>query len=466
MHRIDCGSQSISWHVVRYHHPPAFTRVSRREAIFPTTFVTKMASGSLVAHRRKYALPPHSIRSRIVENDKGQGSSNDALVGPNASHQKTLPPVPEDSSLQASLPRWWFDSSLAPASPSDHTSVPTIQTDSHNEPLKSTSLRRRGALCGRGAKSRSRDTTRTDSPQVLDSSSKTDTDQVQIQHVSLLADIPESILASDLVANTNASPDQSLSWSNLTARRSIRRTTSHNRTGVSQPQTSTADFLVTSRPSTSRQAIPTCSICLDLSDDLPRDPPTSNCTHKPTVCRTCLEQYVSHAVQSGGLTTFPCPDAECKQTMEYLDIKKGAGTNKQCLERYEALLVRRLLQNEPNFVWCKNPLCDSGQIHESGDASPVVVCKVCSAESCFKHDTPWHTGLTCGEYDNRRRNTHAQADFDSYQYLERKTKICPNRRCGRRVSTITRFRAFWPFLGTIETQVHMALIWPILARLG
>ncbi|KAG9087657.1 hypothetical protein FRC06_002439, partial [Ceratobasidium sp. 370] len=52
--------------------------------------------------------------------------------------------------------------------------------------------------------------------------------------------------------------------------------------------------------------------------------------------------------------------------MEYFDIRKGASGNGQCLERYEELLLRRLLQNEPNFVWCKNPACKSGQIYECG----------------------------------------------------------------------------------------------------
>ncbi|KAG9089538.1 hypothetical protein FS749_001263 [Ceratobasidium sp. UAMH 11750] len=130
------------------------------------------------------------------------------------------------------------------------------------------------------------------------------------------------------------------------------------------PQVSTAYFSrVRAIP---RRTSSLCSICLDLSDEFPRRPPTTRCTHTATVCAPCLEQHISYAVLTNGSTTITCPDAECRQTLEFSDVKVGARNDKRCFARYETLILRRALQSEPNFVWCKNPQCDAGQVHESG----------------------------------------------------------------------------------------------------
>lgn len=53
----------------------------------------------------------------------------------------------------------------------------------------------------------------------------------------------------------------------------------------------------------------------------------------------------------------------------------------------------------PNFVWCTS--CPSGQIHdpESLSSCPSVTCNDCSAITCYNHRIPWHTGLSCQQYD-------------------------------------------------------------------
>ncbi|KAG8703881.1 hypothetical protein FRC08_002580 [Ceratobasidium sp. 394] len=183
----------------------------------------------------------------------------------------------------------------------------------------------------------------------------------------------------------------------------------------------------------SRRTSSLCSICLDLSDEFPRRPPTTRCTHTTTVCAPCLEQHISYAVLTNGSTTITCPDAECRQTLEFSDVKVGARNDKRCFARYETLVLRRALQSEPNFVWCKNPQCDAGQVHESGAAAPIVTCRVCRAQSCFTHDVPWHVGLTCTQYTAQRANTHAVEDRASEECINRIAKTCPNASCGRRV---------------------------------
>lgn len=36
---------------------------------------------------------------------------------------------------------------------------------------------------------------------------------------------------------------------------------------------------------------------------------------------------------------------------------------------YEQLLIRREMGNTEQFVWCKNPICTSGQVHKPGRES-------------------------------------------------------------------------------------------------
>lgn len=187
------------------------------------------------------------------------------------------------------------------------------------------------------------------------------------------------------------------------------------------------------KPQPRRSASSPCSICLDIPEQFPQHRPTSHCTHASTTCAPCLEQHISHAVQSQGSTMLTCPDSECRQMMEYADVVRGARNNRACLDRYEALLLRRTLEKEPNFRWCKSSTCNWGQVHEGGTAAPIVICQACRARSCFTHDIPWHIGLTCEQYAAQRANTRAAEDQASQEYIGKHAKTCPNPSCGRRI---------------------------------
>ncbi|KAF8603505.1 hypothetical protein BDV93DRAFT_523281 [Ceratobasidium sp. AG-I] len=193
-------------------------------------------------------------------------------------------------------------------------------------------------------------------------------------------------------------------------------------------------------PPTLRQPPPTfvCAICLEPPEVYGNQTPTARCTHASTVCTLCLEQHISHAVLEGGSTTVPCPEAGCGQTLEYSEVIRGARNDRDCLARYETLLLRRTLQSDPNFVWCKDATCQWGQLHESGADEPIVICQVCRARSCFTHDVPWHTGQTCAQYDARRagRTREARANRASEAYIQQHAKACPNSACGRQIEKI------------------------------
>ncbi|CEL59289.1 hypothetical protein RSOLAG1IB_03222 [Rhizoctonia solani AG-1 IB] len=184
--------------------------------------------------------------------------------------------------------------------------------------------------------------------------------------------------------------------------------------------------LVRIRPSTP------CMICFDIPREFPQQRPTTRCTHPINICGSCLGQHISHAVLSQGSTTLTCPDPLCRQNLEYADVIRATKGSRACQDRYETLLLRRTLEAEPNFVWCKNSRCNWGQVHESGASAPIVICQVCQARSCFTHNVPWHTGLTCSQYAvqhaNRERENQA-----SEAYISIHAKQCPNTTCGRRI---------------------------------
>ncbi|KAG9085289.1 hypothetical protein FS749_004561 [Ceratobasidium sp. UAMH 11750] len=179
-----------------------------------------------------------------------------------------------------------------------------------------------------------------------------------------------------------------------------------------------------------------CAICYELMPSPPGGckTPTKRCTHNPVVCPECLERYVVSRISESGFTDFVCPTSMCTEGLEYEDVR-AAIQDQAVLERYEYLLLRRYLQNMPNFVWCKNPECSSGQVHD-GSLCPTVTCNACGAESCFTHDMPWHTGLTCSQYDSKTRKTRSEGIRANQKYLSKHAKACPNPKCGRMIEKI------------------------------
>ncbi|KAE9375865.1 hypothetical protein N431DRAFT_403883 [Stipitochalara longipes BDJ] len=66
-------------------------------------------------------------------------------------------------------------------------------------------------------------------------------------------------------------------------------------------------------------------------------------------------------------------------------------------ERHELLVARHALQDNPNFVWCLSGKCEWGELHNP--KSKRFICPACGFQTCFKHQIPWHEGLTCRQYD-------------------------------------------------------------------
>ena len=99
--------------------------------------------------------------------------------------------------------------------------------------------------------------------------------------------------------------------------------------------------------------------------------------------------------------------------------------------RYDKILLRRALALEPNFLWCLSRTCGNGQVHENVDLLLAAVqCEECGFRMCFRHQQPWHNGMTCVEFDSLR--AHGDPDYAQTQkYIIANTKACPH--CGVKI---------------------------------
>ncbi|KAG8748601.1 hypothetical protein FRC12_013814 [Ceratobasidium sp. 428] len=174
-----------------------------------------------------------------------------------------------------------------------------------------------------------------------------------------------------------------------------------------------------------------CAVCFEYEPTVrfAERSPTADCAHGATVCVGCLEYHILFAIHRCGNMDVQCPHEGCGKQLEYWDVYASV-RDWNYLGYYEALLLRREMEAEKDFVWCKNPQCKGGQIHRPGKSNPIVICETCRAKSCFVHDRPWHEGLTCEQFDKQRRDeVHDKA---TAQYIAQNTKPCPN--CGKNVS--------------------------------
>ncbi|EEA19945.1 RING finger protein, putative [Talaromyces marneffei ATCC 18224] len=143
-----------------------------------------------------------------------------------------------------------------------------------------------------------------------------------------------------------------------------------------------------------------CNICVeDFSNTVTRPAWISiACAHEPSVCNICISKSIKSDLETRIWDQIRCP--ECQTLLIYDDIKRLA--DPETFERYERLSFRSAVGSDENFIWCQQ--CDFGQLHEKGASEPIVRCLNCGFRSCYLHAGPWHSGLTCDEYDEMLQN--------------------------------------------------------------
>jgi len=169
----------------------------------------------------------------------------------------------------------------------------------------------------------------------------------------------------------------------------------------------------------------TCPVCFD--EKHPRDIPklTDNCRPTCTVCADCVKNHIESEVNTKGDLQVRCPT--CRTDVDIRKVQQF-GRPKD-FERYDKLMLTKMLQELPEFRWCKKADCGSGQLHDGGDEYNVMTCHACQTVSCYSCDVLQHFGETCAEFQHRLRNDAGHAANQAY--LQRRTKPCPQ--CHRRI---------------------------------
>lgn len=179
-----------------------------------------------------------------------------------------------------------------------------------------------------------------------------------------------------------------------------------------------------------------CQVCLTEFHQrhFPSYHLTIACNHEPRVCLECLGEYLQHSVSNTRWNLIKCP--LCPSLLSFADVQKHASA--EVFERYDRLATLATLSDLPDFRFCLNPACNSGQLHtpnQGEELSNLMTCEDCGSRSCFTHQVPWHEGKTCAEFDAeiRAQEQRRGEDEATARYLETWTKLCPNRRCAVRI---------------------------------
>ena len=99
--------------------------------------------------------------------------------------------------------------------------------------------------------------------------------------------------------------------------------------------------------------------------------------------------------------------------------------------RYLDYATKAALGEDENFRWCLRPGCNNGQYHESGTDGPIFRCAACGFRLCVIHNSAWHEGYTCSEWDYKANTSLKQKEEEaSVSTIQRTTKRCPGRNCG------------------------------------
>jgi hypothetical protein len=147
-------------------------------------------------------------------------------------------------------------------------------------------------------------------------------------------------------------------------------------------------------------------------------PITLACTHERSTCPSCVNTWISSALNATSWDRISCP--ECDQLLQQEQIKQHGGD--AAFKLWDRLATRSALNDIPGFRWCmSNRRCESGQIHMGGTEQPVFKCVACGYRSCVLCNRMWHQSETCAQVDDRL----ARAEEASKNLVGKISKQCP-----------------------------------------
>ena len=173
-------------------------------------------------------------------------------------------------------------------------------------------------------------------------------------------------------------------------------------------------------PTNTRQ----CTVCLqNKTPDQYDGYYSDHCQHTiRRICNECVYKHTKFTLANINNTTVTCPELLCHEIFNYEGIYQilEIGRDRILFDRYDLRLTVQCLKEMPEFVMCAYPECNSGQLYDSDVSRHCkVTCIKCGRDTCSFHGIPWHTGLTCDEYDQKGRRD------PSKKWIRKHTKQCP-----------------------------------------
>ncbi|KIM24892.1 hypothetical protein M408DRAFT_43062, partial [Serendipita vermifera MAFF 305830] len=179
--------------------------------------------------------------------------------------------------------------------------------------------------------------------------------------------------------------------------------------------------------------------------------PTLSCIHPRQVCGVCIRHIIRMFVTSGEYVEgIPCPSTGCPQKLRYYDVEKWAAPavfERQVLLsvlnmprissifRFDKSLLQDHLRTGKRYVRCIARGCPAGQEHTGKESNNIVTCYSCGTKQCFTHQTKWHEGFTCAQWDEHMQISLEQQAMTE-EWIQKETKPCSGPGCGKRIQKV------------------------------
>ncbi|KAE9364705.1 hypothetical protein N431DRAFT_447866 [Stipitochalara longipes BDJ] len=132
---------------------------------------------------------------------------------------------------------------------------------------------------------------------------------------------------------------------------------------------------------------------------------TANYIHQSMAYSGYICTWLTFTLNGNNWSRISCLSPECNKVVQY---KKYA--------------TRDVIGALPNFRYCLNPNCNSGQEHIPG-ADAIFIRNACGHCTCVICDRPCYAGQSCSETDPRRRQAE---DILSLGRIQQTALRCPN----------------------------------------
>lgn len=187
----------------------------------------------------------------------------------------------------------------------------------------------------------------------------------------------------------------------------------------------------------------TCTICFDdkTASEFPGKPPGPKSakrltykdaplgcakhlhyTSKTPVCKECIGNALTAAVDLKDPEKLGCPTAECNAVWDQSFVQTYLSSDS--FKHYSELLFQQFVAKR-TFFWCLDPKCGHGGLVEIPPGYPNLECIGCKKHACAICKVEWHRGMSCQEY----REEHGEGRDDEEIKVLRKMGKAGAKRC-------------------------------------